>query len=222
MPRHIPSLLLAAVLLILAGGCAGLGDVPEGGVEALPAMGFAARPARTGVPSPTPRPSPRAPAAPSPTPAVAQGAQQRPTRPPAPEEGAAAADFTLETLDGTTISLQGLRGTPVMVTFWASWCGPCRVEIPHMVALYGESAERGFEILAVNMGDSPGQAQEFAEEMGMTFPVLLDRHGEVAYAYHVHGIPTSVFVDAEGIIRHVHVGTLSAADLQYYFGDLMD
>jgi len=138
-----------------------------------------------------------------------------------PRVGAKAYDFALNDLQGNPVLLSDFRGKSVMVNFWAVWCGPCRYEIPAMVQLHRELQGQGFEILAVNVGDSPDKAASFAEQYGITFPVLLDRSAKVAVAYSVNAIPTSVFVDGSGIVRAVRVGALTESNLRRQVYELM-
>lgn len=144
------------------------------------------------------------------------------SRPVPPEAGAPAYDFTLKDLAGQSVSLGDLRGKKVMLNFWATWCGPCRVEIPSMVKLYDEFHSRGFEILAVNLREDSAKVSQFAREYDMRFPILLDKGGVVSSNYFVHGIPTSVFIDDAGTIQNVHVGTLSESAMRKYVVDLVD
>ncbi len=109
-----------------------------------------------------------------------------------------------------------------MLNFWATWCGPCRIEIPSMVKLYDEFHSRGFEILAVNLREDTAKVSQFAREYDIRFPILLDQGGVVSSNYFVHGIPTSVFVDDAGVIQNVHVGTLSESAMRKYVTDLVD
>ncbi len=144
-------------------------------------------------------------------------------RPVPPKAGNAAWDFTLPTLqEGESIRLSDLRGKKVMINFWATWCGPCRVEIPAMIKLYEEMRGQGFEILAVNLLEEPERVGPFVEDLQMNFPVLLDTSGKVSQAYYVRGIPTTIFVDEEGIIRIVHVGTLDERMLRNYVRRVME
>jgi cytochrome c biogenesis protein CcmG, thiol:disulfide interchange protein DsbE len=119
------------------------------------------------------------------------------------------------------VTLSDLRGKAVMINFWASWCGPCRIEIPHMIALYDEYRDSGLEILAVNVRESPAQVQDFADQLGMNFPILMDTNGQVAAAYFVRAIPMTFFVDSDGVIRFIHQGTLSEAALRDYIERLL-
>ena len=125
----------------------------------------------------------------------------------APQQGFEAPDFTLQNLDGEQVSLSGLRGQAVLVNFWATWCPPCKAEMPAIQKVYDEYKAQGFTVLAVNMtfqdtGDIPG----FLAEYGLDFPVLLENSGQVAKTYLIRSLPTSFFIDREGVIQEVVVG----------------
>ena len=139
-----------------------------------------------------------------------------------PRPGAPATDFTLPDLKGDDVSLSDLRGRAVMISFWATWCGPCRIELPHIVEVYEEYRDQGFDVLAVNVREDPSRVSKYVEEAGLSFTVLLDTRGQVSKRYFVRGIPTNVFVDREGIVRAVHVGAMSEPQLRDYVLDLMD
>jgi len=96
-----------------------------------------------------------------------------------------------------------------MVNFWATWCGPCRMEMPFIQEVYQDSEwlKTGLVILAVNLKESASAAGEFMEDNGLTFPVLLDIDGEVARMYNISAIPTTYFIDKNGIIKDVKIGT---------------
>jgi len=127
---------------------------------------------------------------------------------PAPQKGFLAPDFTLETFNGESITLSDLRGQAVLINLWASWCPPCRAEMPDMQQAYDQYEEQGFTILAINATnqDSHSAAENFVKEHNLTFPILLDRKGEVSSLYQLRSLPTSYFVDSEGIIQEVIVG----------------
>lgn len=152
---------------------------------------------------------------------TARPTEESPAKPKRPKAGNPAFDFTLQDLQGNQISLSDFRGQVVMLNFWASWCGPCRIEIPHMIELYQEKRDQDFEIVAVNLRENPNRVEGFAQKLNMPFPVLLDQKGRVGAAYYVRGIPTSIFIDEEGVIRHVHVGTLTESALERYVNDLL-
>lgn len=126
----------------------------------------------------------------------------------APQTGFLAPDFTLDSLSGESITLAELRGRPVLINLWASWCLPCRAEMPAIQRVYDQYRNQGFIVLAVNMTlqDSRQGAQAFVNEFGFTFSILLDVDGQVASLYRLRGLPSSYFVDANGIIRDVVIG----------------
>jgi thiol-disulfide isomerase/thioredoxin len=125
---------------------------------------------------------------------------------PSPEKERAAPDFLLETLDGGTLRLSDLQGKAVLVNFWATWCGPCRSELPHLVAAYDRYRQEGLEIVAVNLQEDEDTVARFVQEFGMQFPVVIDRGGEVADEYRVLGLPTSYFIDRSGVVRSIYTG----------------
>ena len=127
---------------------------------------------------------------------------------PSPQEGFQAPDFTLEGLEGDQVTLSNLAGRPVIVNLWASWCPPCRAEMPALEAVYETYMDDGLEILAVNMTsqDSLPQAVAFVQELGLTFPILLDRNGEAARLYQSRALPSTFFIDSEGVVYRVVIG----------------
>ena len=139
-------------------------------------------------------------------------AQSPPTgggRPAAsPTVGFTAPDFTLERMDGGTITLSELRGRVVMINLWASWCVPCRREMPAIDRVFQEKEEDGLIVLAVNSTyqDSLEAASHFVEAFELSFPVLLDPDGAVSRRYRLQALPTTFFVDKQGIIREVVFG----------------
>ncbi len=126
-------------------------------------------------------------------------------RSPSTEIGRAAPDFLLETPDGGQLRFSDLRGKPVLVNFWASWCTPCRKEMPEIVRAYGEHQGSGLQIVAVDLQENAEQVRSFAGEFGMTFPIVIDRTGSVGDAWRiggpVQGIPSSYFIDADGVVQ---------------------
>ncbi len=126
----------------------------------------------------------------------------------APMEGFAAPDFELSTLTGETVALSDLKGKAVLVNFWASWCPPCRSEMPAMQQIYRDLGPDEFVILAVNSThqDRLSEVKSFVNERGLTFPILLDTTGQVNAAYQVRSLPTSFFIDRDGIIREIVIG----------------
>ncbi len=114
--------------------------------------------------------------------------------------------FQLPNLDGQTIALSDFRGKPVMLNFWATWCGPCRVEMPYIQQVYDERSGDGLVVLAIDIGESPAKVKEFMQDYGLTFPVLLDVKTEVAKQYNIRAIPTTFFIDPDGGIRDIGIG----------------
>lgn len=135
--------------------------------------------------------------------------------------GNVARDFTLETVEGNSISLKDYRGQVVLINFWATWCPPCRAEIPDLQSTYLERREDGFVVLGLNVEESRAVVQQFMDEVEMTYPVLLDEGGEVLQTYRANGLPMSVIVDPEGVIQVRHVGYLTAGQLEDYLAELM-
>lgn len=126
-----------------------------------------------------------------------------------------APDFELENLNGERIRLSQLRGKPVVLNFWATWCAPCVIEMPIIQRSY-EKYPGQFHVLAINADEPHLKVERFVEDIGLTFEVLLDPGGAIQELYQIRGYPTSYFVDAEGIIRNTHIGTLTADQLSDY------
>lgn len=133
------------------------------------------------------------------------------------EVDSVAADFTANDLAGNAISLHQFRGQPVMVNFWATWCPPCRHEMPELQAAYEQYQADGLVILALNR-DEPAAVvnQFFYEEMGLTFTPLLDEKGVVANGYGIFNYPTTVFINEEGMVTAVHRGPLTQTQISNY------
>ena len=127
---------------------------------------------------------------------------------PAPQQGFLAPDFELKTPNGETVRLSDLRGQAVLVNLWATWCPPCRAEMETIEKLYQEYQDQGFTVLAVNMTyqDAALEVMPFVNQHGLTFPILLDETGEVAKAYQLRSLPSSYFINRDGIINEVVIG----------------
>jgi peroxiredoxin len=136
------------------------------------------------------------------------------------EVGDTAVEFTLRDLDGEAVSLSDFRGRPVIVNFWATWCVPCRVEMPELERAYQQHADDGLAILALNQEETAEQARDYFDELGLTFIGLLDEKGAVARVYGSYFVlPTSYFVSPEGEITAVHRGPMTAEQIEGYLAD---
>ena len=195
---HLIRITLVALLLLLSACSAG--PAPSAALAAGEAITLAALPAGVGRGFPT--------AQIDRTDQQAAGFQQ----------GQAAPNFHLVLADGRHLSLQDLRGQPVLLNFWATWCGPCRLEMPEIVNLAATNSE--LVVLAINVQESLEQIQPFAEEFEMTLPIVRDTDGDLRNLYEVRGMPTSVFIDREGKIFTIWAGLLTMDLLQEIVADL--
>jgi len=133
---------------------------------------------------------------------------------PAPIIGREAPDFTLEDLDGNSVRLNDLRGKVVFLNFWATWCPPCRAEMPDIETVYQEYKDQDIVFLGIDIQQEPGIVRDFIELGGYNWQMLLDKTGKVATSYNVRAIPTSYFVDKEGIISGVAVGGMTRSAIE--------
>ncbi len=133
------------------------------------------------------------------------------------QKGSMAPDFTLTTLTGDRAKLSDYRGKKVIVNFWATWCPPCKAEIPHIEEFYKENKDNNITVLAVNLTTAEknkNDVQKFVKDQGLTFPVLLDQKGDIGNLYQAFTIPTSFFIDANGVIQEKFVGPMSKETMQ--------
>jgi len=183
--------------------------------DALPAETIAAvtpTPARLNPAKLASPPGPDAPP-PSPTPP--------PEMPTAPYAGNLAPDFTLSGLTDDNFSLSHYRGRPVLINFWASWCPPCRTELPALQAAYTKYSDAiGF--VAVDVKEDRDTVAAFVDDMSLTFPVLLDAEGQITQLYEIRGTPTTIFVAADGTVAARHVGPLDEAAIDNYLRPLLE
>ncbi len=124
----------------------------------------------------------------------------------AAEEGALGPDFLLESLRADEMRLSDFRGQAVVLNFWATWCKPCRTEIPALVDAYDRNRDQGLVVIGLNLQEGKAIVEPFANDFGMDFPILIDRDGEVADRYRLLGLPTTYFIDADGVIQSVFRG----------------
>ncbi len=140
---------------------------------------------------------------------------------PAPRVGKPAPDFRLMGLDGNPIQLSELRGHPVWLSFWATWCPPCRAENPDVQAVYEANRDNGLVVLAVDIGEDPGTVRGYAERTGLGFSIALDQATEVAAMYRIVGIPTHYFIDADGVVRDWRIGSMSRKTMERKVGSIL-
>ncbi len=131
----------------------------------------------------------------------------------APTRGSLAPDFTLFNLDGEQIALCELRGHPILINLWATWCGPCRFEMPLFQDRFERYADQGFLVLAVDFDERANVVEAFRDELGLTFEILLDPGGEIQELYRNRAYPSSFFVDVNGVIQEQHIGSMTEGQL---------
>jgi peroxiredoxin len=123
--------------------------------------------------------------------------------------------FTLQSTDGKTVSLAQFKGDVVMINFWASWCGPCRQEMPLLNEIYKQYEDMGFTLLGVNVEPNPRNANAWLKETPVSYPILYDPKSRVSQLYQVQAMPTTVIIDRQGIVRFVHNGYLPGDENKY-------
>ena len=119
-----------------------------------------------------------------------------------------APDLTLSTVDGRELSLADLQGRAVLVNFWATWCPPCRREMADLQQFHQDNQDAGMVVVAINAGESGAQVEQFAQEYGLTFDLLLDPDMQALADFRVSSLPTSIFIDREGNIHGRHTGQI--------------
>lgn len=139
-------------------------------------------------------------------------------------QGKSAPAFALKTLDGGLDSLSHYAGNPILINFWASWCKPCRSEMPLLITAYQNHQREKLTVLAINLKDQEGSTKDvrkFVTEFQMPFPVLLDEKGKARSLYALRGVPTSVFVGSDGVVRAVHQGPISEPVLRQRLAEIV-
>ena len=142
---------------------------------------------------------------------IASVAGAQPVRP-----GARAPEIDLPTITGGRVQLSKLRGHPVVVSFWGTWCPPCRMEFPELVKLHQAYDSLGLRVLGVNGRDrerSTKAMQRFIDEFAVPFAIALDQRGQSRRAFRIAFLPTTVFIDSAGVIQRIHLGGISREDL---------
>lgn len=138
-----------------------------------------------------------------------------------PVEQEATREFSLELLDGTTVTLSGLRGSVVLLDFWASWCPPCRQEAPILAQVYREYRERGVEFIGVDIWDRRPAAEAYLERYSVTYPNGIDARGRIAINYGVRGVPEKFLIGGGGALVKKFVGPMSGDSLRAALDELL-
>jgi peroxiredoxin len=126
-----------------------------------------------------------------------------------------APDFTLKGLDGTNLRLEEYRGKVVLINFWASWCGPCRQEMPLLDRLHHRYEDTGFAVLGINVEGERAPAQKIVDKTKVTFPVPIDENQKVSELYSLEAMPSTVVVDRDGVVRYIHRGYKPGDEAKY-------
>ena len=205
-------LYLTALLLTILAACGGESPTPT--ATALP------EPTRTPEPTATPAPMPT----PTPTRVPTATPHPHPTPTPAPviirstrdESEVPAADFTISRFNGEELTLSQLKGSVVVLNFWASWCLPCRQEMPAFETIYQEYRDRNVVFVGVAVSDVEQEARAFAAEVGVSYPLGMDSTGEIGEAYEIQALPTTFFVDREGTITRKISGMVNEGILRVF------
>jgi peroxiredoxin len=135
--------------------------------------------------------------------------------------GQPTSDFALTDLAGKPVQLSDYAGRPVLINAWATWCPPCRAEMPMLHEFYQQHQEEDFVLLAINAGESSGTVQQFIDQNGYTFPVLLDADSSVLTRLGVTSFPTSIFIGPDGVVKYIHIGLMTPAALQTKIAPLL-
>ncbi|MGE6257099.1 peroxiredoxin family protein [Heyndrickxia sporothermodurans] len=139
------------------------------------------------------------------------------------DQGVKAPDFELFTLDNTKSKLSDYRGQKIILNFWATWCPPCKAEMPHMEAFYKKNKDKNISLVSVNLTSlekGKSKITSFVKEYGLTFPIMLDESGKIGVEYQAFAIPTSYIIDEKGIITQKIVGPMDEEMMEKLIGNL--
>ncbi len=134
----------------------------------------------------------------------------------APVVGAVAPDFEASGADGDPFRMSESRGRVVVLNFWATWCEPCREEMPLLQSRYHEQGSSSLLVVGIDTGDTQAQVRAYGDTLDLTFPLVLDPGGEIEALYRIRGYPTTFLIDEAGVIQHVHVGSMDSETLDGY------
>ncbi|MCC7450203.1 MAG: TlpA family protein disulfide reductase [Anaerolineae bacterium] len=141
--------------------------------------------------------------------------------PIAPEVGAVAPPLEAIDLHGKLVSLAALRGTPVVINFWATWCGPCITEMPLIQAAYAQYRAQGLRIIGVDSNETPAEVLNWQAHFDLTYDLVIDQDSRLASAYRVRGLPSTYFIGRDGVMRQIAYGPLTEAGLSAAIADLL-
>lgn len=145
----------------------------------------------------------------------------RPEDEPAPVVGRRAPDFTLPDLDGRPVTLRSYLGTPLVLNFYATWCGPCRFELPAFQEIATRYVDRGLRFLLIDLQEEPADVRRFLDELKVSLPSVIDETGEVTKLFRVRGLPATFFLDRGGVIRAAQLGALDERLLEMGVGKIL-
>ncbi|MCG3211753.1 MAG: Thiol-disulfide oxidoreductase ResA [Anaerolineae bacterium] len=152
---------------------------------------------------------------------VAEQSSRQAAAPAMPQQGQPAPNFTLTSIEGQPVSLSDFSGQVVLVNTWATWCPPCKAEMPTLHTYYQQHKAEGFVVLAVNSQEDAGTVSAFIQQNGFNFPVVLDSHAAMMNQYNVLGLPTSFIIGRDGLIKYVHTGEITKDQLDRVISPLL-
>lgn len=141
---------------------------------------------------------------------------------PPPKEGQPAPEFDVLLLDGSTFRLGDYRGQAVWVNFWATWCPPCRAEMPDIQEVYEAHRDQGLTVVALSIGEGRGDVEAYVRKTGLTFDIGLDSDTAVSAQYRIVGIPTHFFIDRDGVLREIRIGALNKKGMEQRVSRLLE
>jgi cytochrome c biogenesis protein CcmG, thiol:disulfide interchange protein DsbE len=139
--------------------------------------------------------------------------------PPSPQPGKTPPDFQLKDLQGMTMTLTQQRGKPLLINFWATWCIPCKAELP-LLADYAKKTAGRMVFLGIDAQEDAAAVSQFVKEYVVSYPILIDTNGQTIKDYQIRGFPTTMFIDGQGILQKIHIGQLTEQDLIGYLGSV--